>query len=571
MKRYINATDGLANLDQYTKLSFGRNWYSVHYNLIDTSPEADAHQMWLDFQASVSPIKPYDDAEYAWAQIENGHINVIKGGKVIQQYYYFDADDIDVENTDWCDAVIDLAIHYLEIENKDVTPRIIHNSTNIASEGEASITASADGYVYTYCDNCGKKNRVKVHFKDYFSPFDDIEYKCPYCGGRNLLHDPHIYDESGHVVNASEDTYSEPAEVTNFKKSVDSADNIDRIQFLIYELSDGDAEKACQVAYDTAVISDIDDIDTVKAEVISAIDTYLEDNKYGWQHDLEPSQYFTRDDINEFGQDVALHFYTMYLAHVKLVSVDLEGDNIKVTVAWEGNEATASAKIDMRKIRKHIDLFNKYAKPIIDELTRQLEEFGLDTSPHYNEDDYPYDLNGNYNPEPAEVTDFKHAVGSADTIDDIQFLIYELSDGVAEEACQVAFDAAVNSDVGDIDTVKNAVISAIDMYLEDNKFIEASQKLDSSTDKKLTKLKDEILSAVKDVMMSPNFGFLEDEVNEYSFVDVYPEGRVEVRAEVDYDGLMELVSALNPIIQKYDKDSYFEPVEPGIIEAYLHI
>lgn len=381
MKRYINTTDGSANLDQYTKVSFGRNWYSVHYNLIDTSPEADAHQMWLDFQASVSPIKPYDDAEYAWAQIENGHINVIKGGKVIQQYYYFDADDMDVENTDWCDAVVELAIKYLEIANKDVTPRIIHNSTNIASEGEASITASADGYVYTYCDNCGKKNRVKVHFKDYFSPFDDIEYKCPYCGGRNLLHDPHIYDESGHVVNASEGTYFEPAEVTNFKKSVDSADNIDRIQFLIYELSDGDAEKACQVAYDTAVISDIDDIDTVK----------------------------------------------------------------------------------------------------------------------------------------------------------------------------------------------DAVISAIDMYLEDNTFIEASQKLDSSTDKKLTKLKDEILSAVKDVMMSPNFGFLEDEVNEYSFVDVYPEGRVEVRAEVDYDGLMDLVSALNPIIQKYDKDSYFEPVEPGIIEAYLHI
>lgn len=70
-------------------------------------------------------------------------------------------------------------------------------------------------------------------------------------------------------------------------------------------------------------------------------------------------------------------------------------------------------------------------------------------------------------------------------------------------------------------------------------------------------------------MMSPNFGFLEDEVQEYSFVDVYPEGRVEVRAEVDYDGLMELATALNPIIKKYNKDSYFEPVEPGIIEAHI--
>lgn len=168
------------------------------------------------------------------------------------------------------------------------------------------VTASSDGYVYTHCDNCGKKNRVKVHFKDYFSPFDDTEFECKYCKGHNLLHDPHLYDDSGEI-------------------------------------------------------------------------------------------------------------------------------------------------------------------------------YGVETPD----------------------------------------------------------------------------------------FLESTQKSNGLTNTKLNKLKDEILSAVKDVMMSPNFGFLEDEVQEYSFVDVYPEGRVEVRAEVDYDGLMELVTALNPIIKKYNKNSYFEPVEPGIIEAYI--
>lgn len=439
MKRYINAKDGSANLDQYTKVSFGRHQYSCHYNLIDSSPEADAHQMWLDFQASVSPIKPYDDADYAWASIKDGKINIIRNGKSIKTYYYFDADDMDVENTDWCDAVIDLAIQYLEIANKDVTPMIIHNSTNIG----------------------------------------------PAAGGATSKH----------------------------KDVIESA------------------------------------------------------RDYGGAYDIDPSQYFTRDDITQFAEDVVDAINARSYSHVKLVSTYLENNKIGVTVEWDGNEVIASAKIDMRKIRKPKDI-DKYIKPIADELIRQLKEFGFDAGPHLHDEDY---LNGSYNPEPAEVTDFKNAVNSADTIDDIQFLIYELSDGVAEEACQVAFDAAVNSDVDDIDTVKHEVISAIDMYLEDNEFIEASQKLDASANKKLTKLKDEILSAVKDVMMSPNFGFLEDEVNEYSFVDVYPEGRVEVRAEVDYDGLMELVSALNPIIQKYDKDSYFEPVEPGIIEAYLHI
>lgn len=129
---------------KYMKVSRGGQNFSVHYNLIDNSPSADAHQMWLEFQASVSAIKPYDDAEYAWAQIETGHINVIKGGKVIQQYYYFDADDMDVENSEWCDIIIDEAIDLIAKINKDIEPRMVYNSTSIASRNKSSITSSAD-------------------------------------------------------------------------------------------------------------------------------------------------------------------------------------------------------------------------------------------------------------------------------------------------------------------------------------------------------------------------------------------------------------------------------------------
>lgn len=193
-------------------------------------------------------------------------------------------------------------------KGKLITAHNTRSSTSSINEDTdiEDVTASSDGYVYTYCDNCGKKNRVKVHFKDYFSPFDDTEFECKHCKGHNLLHDPHLYDDSGEI-------------------------------------------------------------------------------------------------------------------------------------------------------------------------------YGVETP-----------------------------------------------------------------DV-----------------------LESTQKSNGLTNTKLNKLKDEILSVVKDIMMSPNFGFLEDEVQEYSFVDVYPEGRVEVRAEVDYDGLMELVTALNPIVKKYNKNSYFEPVEPGIIEAYI--
>ena len=129
---------------EYMKVSRGGQNFSVHYNLIDTSPSADAHQMWLEFQASVSAIKPYDDAEYAWAQIENGHINVIKGGKVIQQYYYFDADDLDVENSEWCDIIIDEAIDLIAKINKDIEPRMVYNSTSVESKNRLNITSSTE-------------------------------------------------------------------------------------------------------------------------------------------------------------------------------------------------------------------------------------------------------------------------------------------------------------------------------------------------------------------------------------------------------------------------------------------
>lgn len=124
---------------EYMKVSRGGQDFSVHYNLIDNSPSADAHKMWLEFQASVSAIKPYDDAEYAWAQIENGHINVIKGGKVIQQYYYFDADDMDVENSEWCDIIIDEAIDLIAKINKDIEPRMVYNSTSVETSADTKL------------------------------------------------------------------------------------------------------------------------------------------------------------------------------------------------------------------------------------------------------------------------------------------------------------------------------------------------------------------------------------------------------------------------------------------------
>lgn len=220
--------------------------------------------------------------------------------------------------------------------------------------------------------------------------------------------------------NVNESYNPEPDEVIDFKKAVESADTIDDIQFLIYELSDGVAEEACQVVFDTATNSDENDIDTIKDEVISAIDMYLEDNEfnesyqkgatpkhkdviesardYGGTYDIDPSQYFIKADINGFAEDVVDAINARSYPRVKLVNTYLENNKIKVTVEWDGNEATASEKIDMRKIHKPNDI-DKYSKPIADELIRQLKKFGFYVGTQLHNEDY---LNGSYNPKNKE-------------------------------------------------------------------------------------------------------------------------------------------------------------------------
>lgn len=220
--------------------------------------------------------------------------------------------------------------------------------------------------------------------------------------------------------NVNESYNPEPDEVTDFKKAVNSADTIDDIQFLIYELSDGVAEDACQVAFDTATNSDENDIDTIKDEVISAIDMYLEDNEfneayqkgatpkhkdviesardYGGTYDIDPSQYFIKADTNGFAEDVVDAINARSYPRVKLVNTYLENNKIKVTVEWDGNEVTASEKIDMRKIHKPNDI-DKYSKPIADELIRQLKKFGFYVGTQLHNEDY---LNGSYNPKNKE-------------------------------------------------------------------------------------------------------------------------------------------------------------------------
>ena len=80
---------------------------------------------------------------------------------------------------------------------------------------------------------------------------------------------------------------------------------------------------------------------------------------------------------------------------------------------------------------------------------------------------------------------------------------------------------------------------------------------------------------VREYLTGSEGGFLEDEVQDYYRVDSrYTDDNrviIEIRAEVSYDGLVNIGELCDPIISLYDKYAYFEPVTSGITEAYLDL
>lgn len=220
--------------------------FSVYYNKIDNSPEADPDIMFDTFKAEVGRLSPYDDANYAWANIHDGKIDIIRDGKIIDTSYYFNADDMDVENIEWCDAVVAQAVDALIEFDKDTKPRVITNST----------------------------------------------------------------------------------------KLVESAQN------------------------------------------------------YGGAYDIDPAQYFTRDDLDEFAQDVVDAINGEGYSKVELISSFIHDGEVEITLDWDGNEVSSAIKINMRRIRRPSDI-QKYIQPMCAALLGKLAPIGFDYGPHFNGEDYP--------------------------------------------------------------------------------------------------------------------------------------------------------------------------------------
>ena len=123
MKRYIRSS---IKSPQSVRLTFEYKGTNFRVYSSDVSDYQDPESLFNNFKADITEVHPYDLAEYAWARLADGVVKYYMNGKLIDRTYYFNADDMDVENYESADVVVYGVCDHLIQLNKRVTPRIDH-------------------------------------------------------------------------------------------------------------------------------------------------------------------------------------------------------------------------------------------------------------------------------------------------------------------------------------------------------------------------------------------------------------------------------------------------------------
>lgn len=115
------------------------------------------------------------------------------------------------------------------------------------------------------------------------------------------------------------------------------------------------------------------------------------------------------------------------------------------------------------------------------------------------------------------------------------------------------------------------------IFYDDCELVEALAPYKKEEFKK--QLQDELYDKMIKLFYTPEWGYenikeINDFINPVIDIEDYKgeydnDIKVEFRAELNYPELEEICNVLDKVIQKYDKQAYFEPAETGIAQAYL--
>lgn len=300
----------------------------------------------------------------------------------------------------------------------------------------------------------------------------------------------------------------------------------------------------------------------------------LSEASYGGAYDIGNDMYFTKDDLLDFTDEL------IDTLHGKGVVVDLvdmyitDGNKLSIIVEDEdGNEINADEFIDMRKIRRPKDIY-KYENIFIKDILSQYNGFkslneDLDEIPIVDRLNF---INKRRSGMPG-IANINEFINCLNATGKDKFMVKETKVGSNLSLADLKDEWMTLKKKGWKWYTKNIPGDFLTYYVFE-KINKGENMKENLVEDDLYQLKFEIEDEVKKYMISQ--GFESKEVKDYSVVDIYFDSKerdtaiVEVRAELSYDGLYELGLKLNKIIANYDEDAYFEPVEPGITNAYIH-
>ena len=396
-----------------------------------------------------------------------------------------------------------------ELNNKGIGYEIYYNKTDDGCTifyGDGGTISSASK-IRSKKQRTIKGNASRVKQRTCYIPSSKPDY-CPHCCNRSLIHSN---KGEANCQNCGQEYQVEKMSDTGRIKLVYS----DNTPVSSSAITSSSAEYPTDCRYFAYIDDDIpvgpsflDDADAIEYAIgnvypiVKVHNYYIDNGKhypdgdpkviwkdgesinsayYGGAFDIEDDQFFTKDEIVEFGNSVCDRLNETSDDTYNVAEVYMKTPKkLVLTVVQKSDESefTATIDIDMRKIKKPSDLTNRYLGDVVHALQQDIKS-------------YTDEINASSDITSAQKTG--------------------------------------------VDEIKTKIWNAASAKMED-------------------------------------MGFPVDEITDYLFVDVKQADdhiRVEVRAELTYKGLTKLTNELDPVVQSFDKDSYFEPVEPGIAEAYI--
>lgn len=205
-------------------------------------------------------------------------------------------------------------------------------------------------------------------------------------------------------------------------------------------------------------IYDVDSDDRMKAFIFACEELNIdEDILYkAWLRETPIACVNESLDNNSWDTSRVTDLVSHYLTEFDNMSTEQLQKKIWVTMKEEGSKLP------------DLDTFKQYVADTAAHFYEEVDSLGED----YELSPKNEDIN-----DPDEVLTFKRDINLANDADEIQQLIYELSDGVAEDNAQQAFN---ENESNDLETLKSAVVTAIDVYLEDNEWLGESKSIEES-------------------------------------------------------------------------------------------